>query len=100
MTEFFIGRRKLSSSFVSITQSYFMVPSTHFFLTKISNKGELQQIVQIDSSEINFKDFIKIYKKCTAEPYSFKLKMLCLRHIIHYEKKIFKNKYIIKSRSD
>ena len=23
------------------------------------------------SSDIDFKDFMKIYKKCTAEPYSF-----------------------------
>ena len=45
--------------------------STHFFIMKIPNKGELQQIALNPSSDINFKDFIKIYKKCTAEPYSF-----------------------------
>ena len=38
---------------------------------KILNKRELQQIALNDSSDITFKDFIKIYKKCTAEPYSF-----------------------------
>ena len=38
---------------------------------KISNKRELQQIVLNHSSDIDFKDFIKIYKKCTDEPYSF-----------------------------
>ena len=36
---------------------------------KIANKRE--QIDLIDSSDIDFKDFIKIYKKYTAEPYSF-----------------------------
>ena len=36
---------------------------------KISNKRELQQIAL--TSDIDFKDFMKIYKKCTAEPYSF-----------------------------
>ena len=36
---------------------------------KIPNKRQLQQIALNHSSE--FKDFIKIYKKCTAEPYSF-----------------------------
>ena len=38
---------------------------------KIPNKRELQQIALNWSSVINFKDFIKIYKKCTAEPYSY-----------------------------
>ena len=38
---------------------------------KIPNKRELQQIALNHSSDINSKDFFKIYKKCTAEPYSF-----------------------------
>ena len=38
---------------------------------KIPNKRELQQIAINHSSDINFKDFLKICKKCTAEPFSF-----------------------------
>ena len=38
---------------------------------KISNKRELQQIAANHSSDINTKDFVRIYKKCTDEPYSF-----------------------------
>ena len=38
---------------------------------KIPNKRELQQIALNHSSDIDFKDFITIYKKCTTEPYSF-----------------------------
>ena len=38
---------------------------------KILNKRELQQIAINHSSDIVFKDFMKIYKKCTAEKYSF-----------------------------
>ena len=38
---------------------------------KIANKRELQQIALNHSSDIDFKDFTKIYKKCIAEPYSF-----------------------------
>ena len=38
---------------------------------KIPNKRELQQIALNHYSDIDFKDFMKIYKKCTAEPYSF-----------------------------
>ena len=77
VTELFIRGRKLNISLVFITQSYFKVPkdvrlnSTHFFIMKIPNKRELQQIALNHSSDINSKDFIKIYKKYTAEPYSF-----------------------------
>ena len=72
-----IVNEKINISLVFITQSYFKVPkdvrlnSTHFFIMKIPNKRELQQIALNHSSDINSKDFIKIYKKCTAEPYSF-----------------------------
>ena len=77
VTELFIRGRKLNISIVFIMQSYFKVPkdvrlnSTHFFILKIPNKRELQQIVLNHSSDIDFKDFIKIYKKYTKEPYSF-----------------------------
>ena len=77
VTEFFIRGRKLNISTVFITKSYLKVPkdvrlnSTHFFIMKIPNKRELQRTALNHSSDIDFKDFIKIYKKCTAEPYSF-----------------------------
>ena len=45
--------------------------STHFFITKIPNKRELQQIALNHSSDVDYKDFMKIYKKCTTQPYSF-----------------------------
>ena len=38
---------------------------------KIRNKKELQQIALNHSSDIDFKDFMKICKTCTAGPYSF-----------------------------
>ena len=38
---------------------------------KIPNRKELQQVALNHSSDIDFKDFIKIYKKCTADSYSF-----------------------------
>ena len=77
VTELFIRGRKLNIFIVFITQSYFRLNvdvrlnSTHFFIMTIPNKRELQQITSNHSSDIDFKDFIKIYKKCTAEPYSF-----------------------------
>ena len=77
VTELFIRGRKLNISLVFITQSYFKVPkdvrlnTTHFFISKISNKRELQQIAINRSSDSNTKDFTNIYRQCTAEPYSF-----------------------------
>ena len=68
VTELFIRGIKLNICFVFITQSYFKVPkdirlnSTRFFMIKIPNKRELQQIALNHSSDIDFKDFIKIYK--------------------------------------
>ena len=74
--ELFIRGRKLNISFVFITRSYFAVPknrlnSTHYFVMKIPNKRELQQIAFNHSSDIDFQDFMNLYKKCTAKPYSF-----------------------------
>ena len=77
VTELFIRGKKLNNSLVFITQSYFKVPkdvrlnTTHFFIMKIPNKRELQQTAISHSSDIDFKDFIKIYNKCTDKPYSF-----------------------------
>ena len=85
VAELFIRGRKLNISIVFITQSYFKVPkdfrlnSTHLFIMKIPNKTELQKIYLNHSSDIDFKDFIKTYKKCSAEPYSFWL-MIQLYH--------------------
>ena len=76
VTELFIRGRKLNISLVFITQSYFKVPkdvrlnTSHFFIAKILNKRELQQIAINHSSDISTKDFTNIYKECTAEPYS------------------------------
>ena len=76
ITELYIRERKLNISLAFITQSYFAVPknirltSTHYFVMKIPNKRELQQIAFNHSSDINFKIFMNLYKKCTAKTYS------------------------------
>ena len=38
---------------------------------KISNEKELQNIAMNHSVDIDYKDFMKIYKECTREPYFF-----------------------------
>ena len=71
MTADMINNKKLNSIVTALFVRGKKLNSTHFFFMKIPNKKELQQIVLNHSSDINFKDFMKIYKKCTAEPYSF-----------------------------
>ena len=77
VTKLFIRGRKLNISLVFIPKSYFKAPKdvrlniTHFFIMKIPNKRELHQIAINLTSNIDFKEFINIYKKHTDEPYSF-----------------------------
>ena len=76
-TELFIWGRKINISVVFIMQSCFKLPqearlsTIHSFIMKIANKRELQQTAINHSSDIAFKDFMKIYTKCTAGKYSF-----------------------------
>ena len=44
--------------------------SAHYFIMKITNKQELKQITFNHLSDIHFKDFINLYKKCTAKSYN------------------------------
>ena len=76
-TELFLRGKKLDISFVFISQSYFKVPktiilnATHYFIMKIPGKRELQQIASNHSSDIDFKDFMKLYIVYTEKPYLF-----------------------------
>ena len=97
VTELFIRGRKLNISYVFIKQSYFKVPkdvrlnSTPFFVMKIPNKRELQKIALDHSSDINCKDFIKIFKKSTSEPHSFLVNdaMLASDNPLRFRKNLF-----------
>ena len=77
VTELFIRGRILNISLVFITQSYFDVPknirlnSIHYFIMKIQSKWELQQNICNRLSDIDFRDFLNLYKKWTAKSYSF-----------------------------
>ena len=77
VTELFIRGGKLNISLVFITQSYLAIPkntrlnSTHYFIMEIPNKQDFQQIVVNHSWDIDFQDFMNLYKKCIEKPYSF-----------------------------
>ena len=77
VTELFIRGRKLNICLAFTTESYFGVSkdiklnSTHYSIMKIPNKLELHKIVFNNLPDIDFKDFLNLYKKCTAKPYYF-----------------------------
>ena len=68
VTELLIGDRKLKIFLVFITQSCFAVPkniglnSMQYFVIKIPKKRQLQQIAFNHSSDIDFQDFMDLYK--------------------------------------
>ena len=70
--ELFIRCRKLNISLVFITQSYFSVPkdvrlnSTHYLIMKINNRKELQNIAINQFADIDYHDFVRIYRECTT----------------------------------
>ena len=74
LKDLFIRCRKLN---ISNYESYFSVPKdlrlncTHYILSKLNNKRELQNIAINHSAGIDYKDFIKIYRDCTKELFNF-----------------------------
>ena len=71
----FLKGRKLNISLVFISQFYFKVPktirlnATYYLIMKIPNERERQ--ILNHSSDIDLKDFMKLYKDITKEPISF-----------------------------
>ena len=94
LKELFIRCRKLNILLVFITQSYFSVPKdvrlncNHYVIFKLKNKRDLQNIAINHSSDTDYKDFIKIYRNCTKEPYNF----LAIDITLHIDKR-FKNNF-------
>ena len=95
--ELFIRCRKLNISLVFITQSYFSVPkdvrlnSTHYLTMKINSRRELQNIATNHSADIDYQDFMKIYRKCTRKPYNFLTidTTLSSRNSLRFRKNLF-----------
>ena len=75
VTQLFIRGTKSFSSFdytdlFSVLKSI-RLNSMHYFIIKTRNKRELEQIAFYNSSNIDFKDLMNLYKKCTAKPHSY-----------------------------
>ena len=58
---------------------------------KINNKRELQNIAINHSADIDYKEFIKIYRECTKEPYTFSTidTILPSSNSLRFRKKLF-----------
>ena len=75
--ELFIRCRHVNTPLVFITQSYFSVPrdvilnSTHYLIMKIDNRNKLQNIAINHSADIDYSDFLRIYRECTRRQCSF-----------------------------
>ena len=75
LKELFIRCRKLNISLCFLTQSYFSFPKdvrlncTHYIIFNLNSKRELQNIAINHSADIDYKDFVKIYRDCTKKPY-------------------------------
>ena len=76
VTELLLRGRKHNISLVFTSQSYFKISkiirlnAAQYFIMKIPKKRVLQQIASNHSSDIDFKDFRKLYNDYTKEPYS------------------------------
>ena len=76
LKDLLIRCRKLNISLCFLTQSYFSVEKnvrlncTHYILFKLNNTRELQNIAIDHYADTDYKDFIKIYRICTKEPFN------------------------------
>ena len=77
LKELFIRCRKLNISLCFLTQSYFSLSKdvrlncTRYVIFKLDNERELQNIAITHSADIDYKDFVKIYRDYTKELYNF-----------------------------
>ena len=77
LKDLFIRCRKLNISLCFLNQYYHSVSKTvrlnciHYNIFKLNNRRELQNIAINHSADIDYKDFIKIYKECTKKPFNF-----------------------------
>ena len=89
ITELIIKKKKINIFFNFITKSYFSVQtsnrpiSTCHFIMKAANKDQLQQMEINDSSNSEFKGFMKLYQKNVLQ-----------YHILSYDKHYHQTKLI------
>ena len=72
----------------------FRLNFTHYFIIGIPSKRDLQQVGFDHSSDDDFKDFMNLYKKCTAKLCSFSVNDITLvsNNPLHFEKNLSERK--------
>ena len=60
----------LTQSYVSVSKDL-RLNCTHYILFKLNNTTESTNIAINHSPDIDYKDFVKIYRICTKEPFNF-----------------------------
>ena len=106
--ELFIRCRKLNISLAFITQSSCSVPKDatlnlkQYLVMKINNRKEIQNIAINRSVDIDYEDFMNIYRECAKEPYSFLITetILPASDPLKFRKNIFQSYEIDRSLSD
>ena len=69
--------KKRKRKVLIVFDDYFSVPKdvrlncTNYIIFKLNNKRELQNFAINHSADIDYKDFVKIYRDCTKDPYNF-----------------------------
>lgn len=75
--DLFIRGRKKNCSIFYLSQSYFSIPKNvrlqmnYFIIFNIPSRKELIELSKDHATDVEHKEFIKIYQECTREPYSF-----------------------------
>ena len=83
----------LLHNLISVTKNI-RLNSTQYFVIKIPNKIELQQIAFNHSSDIEFQGFMNLYKMSTTEAYSFLYidTTLPLNNPLHFRKNLLETR--------
>ena len=108
VTELSLKERKLNILLIFISQFYFKVSKTielhvtHYFIIKIPEKRELQQMTSNHLSDIKFKDFMKFYKDYSKEPFSFLVRGTTLSsdNLLRVKKNLLKNDFYQKNQNN
>ena len=61
---------RLSQNLIFVSKGV-RLNSALYLIMRIHDKRELQQITTNHSADIDYKNFTKIYRKCTSQPHSF-----------------------------
>ena len=57
--------------FLSLSLYFSVTKETHYLVMKINKERKLENIAINHSADIDYNDFMRIYRECTRKPYPF-----------------------------